>query len=121
MSSDALFNASIVFSGRLSFEGSDFTAFPSVVTIPVCAHLDKRNIELLESFMRSQPNLLKHQFTPLQNIQRWTGRGDEPLFDSIFLYQNLMDQPAYEGELWDTLEEYSTADVWPWHPKIKAS
>lgn len=107
---DAFFNPLIVFSGRSSFEGSDATAFPSVVTIPVCAHLDNKNIELLENFMRSQPNLLKHQFTPLQNVQRWTGRGDEPLFDSIFLYQNVMD---HGGELWDTLEENSTADVWP--------
>lgn len=58
-----------------------------------------------------QPNLLKHQFTPIQNIQRWTGRGDKPLIDSIFVYQNIDDRLAYGGISWDIVEETSTADV----------
>ena len=100
-----------VFSGRAGFEGSDSVAFPSVVTVPVSARLDTTNLDLLRSFMTTQPNLLKHQFTPLQNIQRWTGRGDEALMDSIFVYQNIDDRLAYGGISWDTVEEVSTADV----------
>ena len=65
--------------------------------------------------MIMQPNLLKHQFTPIQNIQRWTGRGDRPLFDSIFVYQNIDDRLAYGGISWDIVEETSTADVNSYH------
>lgn len=61
--------------------------------------------------MIMQPNLLKHQFTPLQSIQRWTGRSDKPLIDSIFVYQNIDDRLAYGGISWDIVEETSTADV----------
>ena len=87
-------------------------AFPSVVTIPVCAQIDTTNLDLLKSFMAAQPNLLKYQFTPLQNIQRWTGRGDDSLFDSILVYQNLADQVDYGGLAWDMTTETSTADVY---------
>lgn len=103
-----------VFSGRAGFAGSDAIAFPSVVTVPVCAQLGQSNLDLLKSFMSAQPGLLKHQFTPLQNIQRWTGRGDGRLFDSIFVYQNIMDQLKYGGISWDVLDETSTADVCPY-------
>lgn len=102
-----------VFSGRAGFQGSDTVAFPSVVTVPVTARLDKTNLDLLRSFMTAQPNLLKHQFTPLQNIQRWTGRGDKPLMDSIFVYQNIDDRLAYGGISWDVVDEVSSADVSP--------
>lgn len=85
--------------------------------MPVCAQLDSSNLDLLTSFMRAQPNLLKYQFTPLQNIQRWTGRGDEPLFDSIFVHQNIDDRLSYGGISWDILEEISTADVSPCYLK----
>ena len=108
---EALAKYSLVFSGRASFEDSDTVAFPSVVTVPVCAQLDKSNLDLLRSFMRAQPNLLKYQFTPLQNIQRWTGRGDEPLIDSIFVYQNIDDRLSYGGISWEILEETAAADV----------
>lgn len=101
----------LVYSGRASFEGGDVVAFPSVVTVPVSAQLDKSNLDLLRSFMRAQPNLLKHQFTPLRNIQRWTGRGDEPLIHSIFVYQSIDDRLSYGGISWDIVEETSTADV----------
>lgn len=100
-----------VLSGRANFEGGDAIAFPSVVTVPVCAQVDNDNLHLLESFMKAQPNLLKHQFTPLQDIQRWTGRGDEPLFDSIFHYQNISARLSYEDKSWEMLDETSTADV----------
>lgn len=103
----------LVFSGRAGIEGSDNVAFPSVITVPVCAQLDKSNLDLLRSFMSAQPNLLKHQFTPLQSIQRWTGRGDESLIDSIFVYQNIDDRLSYGGISWDILDETSTADVSP--------
>lgn len=107
----------LVFSGRAGFEGSDDIALPSVVTVPVCAQLDHSNLDLLKSFMSAQPSLLKHQFTPLQKIQRWTGRSDGRLFDSIFVYQNIMDQLNYGGISWDVLDETSTADVCPYRAK----
>jgi hypothetical protein len=107
-----LANPLLVLSGRANFEGSDVTAFPSVVTVPVCAQVDNDNLHLLGSFMKAQPNLLKHQFTPLQDIQRWSGRGDEPLFNTIFHYQNIIDRLSYGDKSWDMLEETSAADVW---------
>lgn len=115
MSLEALAKHLLVFSGRAAFTGSDTVAFPSVVTVPVCAQVDKSNFDLLKSFMSAQPGLLKHQFTPLQHIQSWTGRGDKPLIDSIFVYQSMDERLNYGGISWDILDENSTADVSPYH------
>lgn len=97
-----------VYSGRTNLPSSiESVAFPSIVTLPVRTHVQGNNREVLEDIMKAQPGLLKHQFTPLDKIQRWCGDdGEASLFNTIFVYQN--DTSA--NECWKVLKEASIAD-----------
>lgn len=97
-----------VYSGRTNLPSSvESVAFPSIVTLPVRTHVQGKNREVMEDIMKAQPGLLKHQFTPLDKIQRWCGDdGEANLFNTIFVYQN--DTSA--NECWKVLKEASIAD-----------
>lgn len=97
-----------VYSGRTNLPSpTESVAFPSIVTLPVRTNLEGTNREVLESIMKAQPGMLKHQFTPLDKIQRWSGDGGEAnLFNTIFVYQN----DANAGESWKIVNEVSVAD-----------
>lgn len=97
-----------VYSGRTNLPSTiESDAFPSIVTLPVRSHVQGKNREVLEDIMKSQPGLLKHQFTPLDKIQRWSGNdGGANLFNTIFVYQN----DACANECWEVLKEASIAD-----------
>lgn len=97
-----------VYSGRTNFPSpTESVTFPSIVTLPVRANLEGTNREALESMMKAQPGLLKHQFTPLDKMQRLSGNdGEANLFNTIFVYQN---NPNV-GESWKIVKEVSIAD-----------
>ena len=61
--------------------------------------------------MGTYPSLLKHQFTPLPKIQRWTSQTDEPLFDSIVVYQDSSGYATKSKTSWKILEEEASIDV----------
>ena len=100
-----------VFSGRINLDVTELVAFPSIVTLPLCARVDGSNRELLDRLMRLHSSLLKHQFTPLSKIQRWTGHPDEALFDTLFVYQDTAGQTTDDNKCWKVEEETATADV----------
>lgn len=100
-----------VYSGRTNLPSStESVAFPSIVTLPVCANVEGTNREVLNNIMKAQSDLLKHQFTPLDKIQRWSGGndGETNLFNTIFVYQN--DANANADESWKIVKEVSIAD-----------
>jgi hypothetical protein len=52
---------------------------------------------------------VKNQFAPLSHIQRWLG-SDEPLFDTLFVYQKFtLDAVGTDG--WDIIDEETNIDV----------
>lgn len=98
-----------VYSGRTNLPVStERAAFPSIVTLPVRANVEGTNREVLNNIMKAQPGLLKHQFTPLDKIHRWSGGndGEANLFNTIFVYQN----DANTNESWTIVKELSIAD-----------
>ncbi|KAI1074226.1 hypothetical protein F5B20DRAFT_464457 [Whalleya microplaca] len=76
----------IVLDGRTSEEERN-VVFPMVTTLPVLAQDSDSNAELLEYMMRYNASLWRHERTPLPKIQRWLGRPDAPLFDTIIMLQ----------------------------------
>lgn len=100
-----------VISGRTYLGNDERISFPSAVTVPISACVDGTNIDLMQSFMRTNFALLQHQFTPLQRIQRWLGRNDQPLFDSIFVYQNASNETVDGNSTWEIFNELSVVEV----------
>lgn len=100
----------LVFSGRMNLNTTENIAFPSIVTLPICTHVDGSNHELLDRTMRIQSSLLKYQFTPISKIQRWTDHVDEALFDTIFVYQDIAIREK-NNEPWEVLNETAAVDV----------
>ncbi|KAF2398425.1 hypothetical protein EJ06DRAFT_532173 [Trichodelitschia bisporula] len=82
-----------VLSGRDVDDSAATVAMPCLTTIPVPGAKCKSNRELLEHMMRFNADVRPHQFIPLRDIQRWTGRANEVLFDTIFAFQKLSKPP----------------------------
>ncbi|KAJ5151010.1 Nonribosomal peptide synthase sidC [Penicillium canariense] len=75
-----------VLSGRNLSAAAQEAVFPCLVTVPSSSRIEGPNRELLHCTLKRNASLVKNQFTPLAQIQRWLG-SDEPLFDTLFVYQ----------------------------------
>jgi hypothetical protein len=53
--------------------------------------------------------LVKNQFAPLSHVQRWVG-SDEPLFDTLFVYQKFTSDTT-EVDGWNVVDEETKIDV----------
>ncbi|KAI0835002.1 hypothetical protein F5Y06DRAFT_141930 [Hypoxylon sp. FL0890] len=96
----------IVLEGRAT-ENQD-VIFPMVTTLPVLAHNYNSNAELLESMMRYNTSLRRHERTPLSKIQHWIGRPNSQLFDTILAYQTA---DTLEDNLpWEVLNEAASVE-----------
>ncbi|KAI9815347.1 MAG: NRPS [Pycnora praestabilis] len=98
-----------VLSGRNITEISGSTSFPCVVTLPVACHVSGSNQSMVERMMATNTTMLKYQFTPLRKIQRWMGRGEESIFDSIFTYQKLPQRHVHPYP-WEVVDEEAMVD-----------
>ncbi|KAJ5543007.1 hypothetical protein N7461_009010 [Penicillium sp. DV-2018c] len=97
-----------VLSGRNLSVAAQRAVFPCLVTVPTPLHIGGSNQELLNCMLKRNALLVKHQFTPLSHIQRWVGN-DEPLFDTLFVYQKFA-SGANHTEGWEVTEEQTTID-----------
>lgn len=111
INSEATLLKVIVLSGRSNLEFEEPAAFPTVVTLPICVNIQGSNRELLDGLTRNQSSLLKHQFTPVSKIQRWTDHNDGPLFDTLFAYQNMSSYETTDSGSWLVANETATAEV----------
>ena len=75
-----------VLSGRIT-EASASTAFPCITTVPILVDCSQSDEELLQYLLNFNAQTQQHQFAPLNQVQRWLGLSDGPLFDSLFAYQ----------------------------------
>ncbi|CAG7931892.1 unnamed protein product [Penicillium olsonii] len=94
-----------VLSGRNLSTAAQEAVFPCLVTVPTPLRIEGANRELLDRTLRRNALLVKHQFAPLANIQRWLG-SDEPLFDTLFVYQKFASAAAG----WDVVDEKTKID-----------
>jgi ferricrocin synthase len=93
----------LVLSGRDISEEARDVAFPCLVTIPFPCRVSGNNQDLIRQIMKLNASIIKHQFTPLAKIERFTGTG-KALFDSIFVYQKLSGIDSLEKP-WEIIEE----------------
>ena len=100
----------LVLSARTLLEAAEPLAFPCVTTLPLSCQLQSTNKELLQNIMRLNSDIRKHQFTPLQQLQQWTGQGQGVTFDTIFAYQKLADEVATHAP-WRIIDEFIAVDV----------
>ncbi|KAJ5988323.1 hypothetical protein N7481_003533 [Penicillium waksmanii] len=97
-----------VLSGRNLSASAQDAVFPCLVTVPSPHHIGGTNRELLERTLKRNANLVRHQFTPLAQIQRWIG-SDEPLFDTLFVYQKFASGPT-DVQRWEVVDEETRID-----------
>jgi len=100
-----------VFSGRsVAIDGIEDLIAPCFNTVPIRVPLSgmKRISELLKRLRDAQPELLRHQFTPLRRIQKTAGAGRR-VFDTLLLLQ----QPSrpLDEQLWELERDDGDMDV----------
>jgi amino acid adenylation domain-containing protein len=95
-----------VLSGRNLSAAAQDAVFPCLVTVPTPVRIEGPNQDLLNRTLKRNALLVKNQFAPLSNIQRWLG-SDEPLFDTLFVYQKF----ASAAEGWAVVDEETKIDV----------
>ena len=78
-----------VYGGRL-IEGAEDVPFPCITTLPTLANVANGAQSLFTSLKEFNASVQNYGFVPLKQIQRWVGRDQEPLFDTIFACQNLV-------------------------------
>jgi hypothetical protein len=97
-----------VLSGRSGVIGAENVAFPCITTVPSLCLLTGTNLELALALQHSNAQTLKHQHTPLRNIQGWFEHRQESFFDSIFVYQKT---GSSSKNSWEVVEEDAFVDV----------
>jgi uncharacterized protein YukE len=98
-----------VLSGRNLSAAAQEAVFPCLVTVPSPSRVEGTNRELLDRTLKRNSSLVKNQFAPLAQIQRWVG-SDEPLFDTLFVYQKFSSK-SDNPEVWDVTDEETKIDV----------
>ena len=98
----------VVFSGRSSTE-AESACFPCITTLPYSCPSSTQNRAMLQHAMDYSGSVRKFQFTPLANIQKWTGHSREALFDTIFAYQKTT--VTHKNHSWEVVEENSPTNV----------
>ncbi|KFY15223.1 hypothetical protein V492_02161 [Pseudogymnoascus sp. VKM F-4246] len=103
----------VTLSGRGVVEGAEEVAWPTIVTVPVCYAVGGEKKELLEKVMKGIATVAEWQFTPLTDVQRYTGQMGG-LFDTLFAYQKSSSNTPSEGvkgeEVWKIVDENAEAD-----------
>lgn len=98
-----------VLSGRNLSAAAQHSVFPCLVTVPTPLRIEGSNGELLNHTLKRSALLVKNQFASLSHVQRWLG-SDEPLFDTLFVYQKFtLNAVGVAG--WNIIDEETKIDV----------
>lgn len=97
-----------VMSGRVT-EGLQNAAFPCITTVPVVAKSMDANKDLLQSLMEFNTGLYRHQFSRLNDIQRWLGHPGRRLFDTLLVYQRFAETDDVSLP-WEVVEDEGIVD-----------
>lgn len=99
----------VILSGRTDVQDQDI-AFPCISTVPFSLNVQRSDVELLQQVMNWNKGMLKHQHTPLTKIQRWIGRANENLFDTVLVYQKSLTKSHQVGS-WRLANEMANTEV----------
>jgi hypothetical protein len=99
----------VVLSGRDTIPDGERCVFPCITTVPIVVQNISDDRMLVQNIMDFNARVRRHQFSPMQDIQRWIGRPNEALFDTIFAFQKL--STNRNGLPWTVLEEVATDEV----------
>ncbi|KAI9655499.1 MAG: NRPS [Trizodia sp. TS-e1964] len=91
-------------------------AFPCIVTLPTYCTLQGSNSDLLQRLVEWNSKVIKHQFTPLKDIQRFIGNPEHGLFDVLFAYQKHDVKESGIQFPYEVLSEETTVNVYPIPP-----
>ncbi|KAJ5365051.1 AMP-dependent synthetase/ligase [Penicillium concentricum] len=97
-----------VLSGRNLSAAAQHAVFPCLVTVPTSLRIEGSNRQLLDRTLKRNALLMKNQFAPLSHVQRWLG-SDEPLFDTLFVYQKFSSD-AVGTDGWNIIDEETKID-----------
>ncbi|KAJ4376425.1 hypothetical protein N0V83_001709 [Neocucurbitaria cava] len=98
----------VVLSGR-NFEAADDAVFPCINTVPFACTVNNEDRDFLDVVMQLNAEIQRYQSTPLNDIRRLMGYTNEPLFDSIFAYQKLVDNRKVDLP-WRVINEEATTE-----------
>lgn len=105
---EPLVSFGVVTSGRSAPETAT-APFPCITTVPLACDATLDRADLMKSLMSFNARMLKYQFTPLTDIQRYAGYPNEALFDTIFAYQKPIGDNLTDTE-WRIVRESATVD-----------
>jgi amino acid adenylation domain-containing protein len=98
----------VVLSGR-NVDGAESVVFPCITTIPFVCNISDRRDQVLKAAIAQSADIQRHQFTPLNEIQKLMGCPNEPFFDTIFAYQKTSSSNS-EHDLWTIVDEKATSE-----------
>ena len=99
----------VVLSGRTDVKDQDI-AFPCISTVPFTANVKGSDTELLQQAMSWNKGMLKYQHASLTKIQRWIGRSNENLFDTVLVYQKSLSK-SHKNRSWRIANEVANTEV----------
>lgn len=99
-----------VLSGR-HFENADEIMFPAMNTVPVRTVLNGSYTDMLQYAQENGANTLRHQYTPLRDIQHLVNHEGNKLFDTLFLYQRGETGRQKEKSLYESVGGSSEVEV----------
>lgn len=98
----------VVLSGR-SLEETEHAVFPCINTVPLACAVNQDRKKTLHAVLELNAEIQRHQFTPLNEVQKMMGFPNESLFDTLFAYQKLANHPN-GNSLWNVTEETATTE-----------
>ncbi|KAH8732141.1 hypothetical protein GQ44DRAFT_793484 [Phaeosphaeriaceae sp. PMI808] len=98
----------VVLSGR-SFEGAEHAVFPCINTVPISQTIAGDSSAILKSITALIAEVQHYQYTPLTNIYKLMGCSDEPLFDTVFVFQKLPSN-NHENPPWSVVDEKASVE-----------
>lgn len=98
----------VVLSGRTSNATRD-AVFPCINTVPFPCLVTAEKEVTLKSTMVLSADMHRHQFTPLNRIQKLMGLASESSFDSLFAFQKSTEENKHR-QLWMVSKETATTE-----------
>jgi amino acid adenylation domain-containing protein len=98
----------LVLSGR-NFEAAESAVFPCISTVPFVCTVDDDRKKMVMEIMSFNAEVQRHQFTPLNEIQKLSGYPNEVLFDTIFAFQKMPNDDGQQHP-WTVVDENATIE-----------
>ncbi|KAI5923452.1 amino acid adenylation domain-containing protein [Camillea tinctor] len=99
----------VVLSGRETEEAQNLL-FPTMNTIPMRIILHWKVAEYLKYLQDTMSNVIEFQYIPLRKAQRFSEAQGDQLFNTLFLLQNVKEQPVSDNPLVKSVHESSAVE-----------